>query len=122
MSPTKKMVELRGGVVFESKWNLQLTAAVISDRLLAGTAFSHQIPGLREEVPAVKISNEIFGLTFVLYGDFEGEECCFTLEASPGAAQFHQLRSGDKTIDIGQWLAQLVSTVPEFHVLGFSPF
>jgi hypothetical protein len=121
MSLTNQMLEIRGSVDFESKWNLQITADLISDRFLAGICFSDEIPGLREEVPAVKITKEVFGLTFILHGIYNYDRGSFTLEASPGSAFFLQLSPRDKTIDIGQWLAQLLSTVPEFKVMGHSP-
>ena len=121
MSRFEQLMEIRAGVFFESRWNLKISAGVISDQLFAGIPFSDEIPGLREEVPAVALTKEVFGLTFVLHGDCNGDRCEFTLEASPGATLFDRLGPGMKRVDIGQWLAQLIETVPEFKVIGFSP-
>jgi len=121
MSRFEQSMEIRAGVIFESRWNLKISAGVISDQLFAGIPFSDEIPGLREEVPAVALTKEVFGLTFVLHGDCNGNGCEFTLEASPGSILFDRLGPCLKRVDIGQWLAQLIETVPEFKVIGFSP-
>ena len=121
MSFNSQPLKLRGSVFFDSPWNLQITAGVLSDHIFAGTPFSSEVPGLREEVPAVELAKEIFGLTFVLHGVCEGEGCQFTLDAHAGKTLHPQLISGSKTVDIGRWLAQLVATIPEFNVVGCSP-
>jgi len=120
MSAISESIKLWAFVSFESRWNLHITAGVISDQLLAGIPFSEEVPGLREEVPAVTLTKEVFGLNFVLYGECEGERCSFTLEAHPGKALYWKIH-GAKTVDIGKWLAELVETVPEFKVTGCSP-
>jgi hypothetical protein len=121
MSPTSHLMKLWGRAHFESKWNLHITAGVISDQLLAGVPFGNEEPGLRDEVPAVALTKDVFGLTFVLYGECEGERCSFALEALPGRALYNQFRADSKNVDIGKWLAQLLGTIPDFKVTGCSP-
>ena|ERR1051325_3042387 len=122
MSHSSQLMEITGSVDFESNWNLQITAQVLSTNLFSGIPFSEEIAGLRDEVPAVKLTKELFGLTFVLHGQCAGERCHFTLTASPGPTLFeHLVQHGATTVDVGKWLAQLVGILPEFRVTGHSP-
>jgi hypothetical protein len=120
-SSSSQLLKFWGSVSFESKSNLQITAGVISDHLLAGVPFGNEQRGLREEVPAVALTKDVLGLTFVLYGECDGERCVFSLEAMPGKALHKQFHADSKTVDIGKWLAQLIRTIPEFTVIGSSP-
>ena len=121
MSFSNQTIEIRGSVYFESKWSLQITGGVLADHVFAGIPFSDEIPGLREEVPALKLTKEIFGLTFVLHGLYVEDRFVFTLEANPGRPIVQQHSAEAKTVDIGMWLAQLVGSVPELRVIGCSP-
>ena len=121
MSHSKPPLRLRGSVFFESPWNIQITAGVISDHVFAGVPFTDEVPGLCDEVPAVALRKEIFGLTAVLCGMEDGERAQFTLEVSPSEALRRRLNPKDETVDIGRWLSQLVGSVPEFKVNGCSP-
>ncbi len=78
--------------------------------------------GLRDEVPAVQLTRELFGLCFVLHGDMGEKDSGYTLEFLPGTAVYEQKPTREKqTYDIGPWLAQLIAEIPEFKVIGNSP-
>lgn len=113
---------LRGSVTFQTPWNLEITGCCLSDHLFQSIPFSQRIPGLRDEVPAVQLTRELFGLCFVLHGDREDDESGYTLECLPGTTTHNRKHTMEKqTHDIGPWLAQLISEIPEFNVIGNSP-
>lgn len=122
MLDSNPMIELRGSVYFESSRNLEITGHILSENVFESVPFSGEIPGLRDEVPALRLTKEVFGLAFVLFGNCEGECCNFTLTCGPGGELFQRLVSNEKiTIDIGKWLTQLVQRIPELRVTGCSP-
>lgn len=111
-----------GFVDFKTPWNLAITAHCLSEHLFQNVPFSGLIPGLREEVPAVELTREFFGFSFVIHGDIEHAEFCYTLECLPGeGAHQKQGAAPRQTHDIGPWLAQLIAEIPEFKVVGNSP-
>jgi hypothetical protein len=109
-------------VTFQTPWNLELTGCCLSDHLFHNIPFGERMPGLRDEVPAVQLTRELFGLCFVLHGDIGEDDSGYTLECLPGTAVYEQKHSREKqTHDIGPWLAQLIAENPEFKVVGNSP-
>ena len=115
-------VELTGLVILQSARNLHETGRLISDRLLGGVPFSGEIPGLRDEVPALVLTREVLGLTMVLHGgEYEGGHR-LTLEIH--GADSERVPSGVEPalIDVGQWAAQLISRVEGIQVVTHSSF
>lgn len=121
MSHSRLPVRLIGFADFKSPWGLQVTAAEISEQLFGGIPFSAEVPGLRDEVPAVMLTKEVFGLVLVLYGTWEGDRGFYTLHAETGQAIQNRMTGQYVWLDIGQWLAQLLGTIREFEVVGYSP-
>jgi hypothetical protein len=114
-------MKLTGFVFFDCEWDLKITGEIISEAFLAGIPFTDEIPGLREEVPAIKLTREIFGLAVVLYGDCDGNLCSYTLHAFSGAARSSSSFDVNlQSIDIGSWMAQLIAAVPGFSVTASS--
>lgn len=124
MSLSSQLLEIRGSVDFESKWNLQITGHVLSDLLFGGIPFSDEVPGLREEVPAAALTKQVFGLCAILHGCCEGDHYHFSLDCTAGEQMFERLISDHDggTLDFGKWLAQMIGTVPELRVTGHSPY
>lgn len=107
--------------MLRSDWELREAGRLISQHVLGGVPFSEEIPGLRDEVPALLLTRDVLGLTMVLHGAERDGVHHLSLEIHAGATAGKDLGSHRTWIDVGAWMGQLLSTLPGFVVVGCSP-